>query len=156
MVPGWPYSIIAALETGRPSWTAVLDAVRLEPGGDVAAVPTVQIRELIERLVATELPPCPIPFCGQPGRRTSARGARSPGRCSRLPRPSSINDRRKRIMLVLPRRTICCRFYSSGSVSLRILTGSVIVIPRTDRTCHQSNRGEASQRQPGGHVPHMA
>jgi hypothetical protein len=56
MVPGWPYSIIAALETGRTSWTAVLDAVRLEPGADVAAVTTVQIRELIERLVATELP----------------------------------------------------------------------------------------------------
>jgi hypothetical protein len=52
MVPGWPYSIIAALETGRTSWTAVLDAVRLEPGADVAAVTTVQIRELVERLVA--------------------------------------------------------------------------------------------------------
>ncbi|WP_406499310.1 transposase [Streptomyces sp. NBC_01604] len=23
MVPGWPYSILAALETGRTSWTAV-------------------------------------------------------------------------------------------------------------------------------------
>ncbi|MER8237528.1 NF041680 family putative transposase [Streptomyces sp. NPDC094049] len=51
MVPGWPYSIVAALETGRTSWTAVLDAVRLEPGADVAAVTTVQIREVIERLV---------------------------------------------------------------------------------------------------------
>ncbi|MGV9351410.1 transposase [Streptomyces spiralis] len=48
MVPGWPYSIVAALETGRTSWTAVLDAVRPEPGADVAAV---QIREVIERLV---------------------------------------------------------------------------------------------------------
>src|SRR5581483_4812204 len=27
MVPGWPYSIVAALETGRTSWTALLDAV---------------------------------------------------------------------------------------------------------------------------------
>lgn len=36
MVPGWPYSVVAALETGRTSWTAVLDAVRLEPGADVA------------------------------------------------------------------------------------------------------------------------
>ncbi|WP_308340622.1 transposase, partial [Streptomyces sp. ISL-112] len=51
MVPGWPYSIVAALETGRTSWTAVLDAVRLKPGADVAAVTTVQIREVIERLV---------------------------------------------------------------------------------------------------------
>lgn len=52
MMPGWPYSVAAALETGRTSWTAVLDAVRLEPGADVAAVITVQIREVIERLVA--------------------------------------------------------------------------------------------------------
>ncbi len=52
MVPGWPYSVVAALETGRTSWTAVLDAVRLEPGADVAAVTTMQIREVIERLVA--------------------------------------------------------------------------------------------------------
>ncbi|GGS13122.1 hypothetical protein GCM10010236_79360 [Streptomyces eurythermus] len=52
MVPGWPYSVVAALETGRTSWTAVLDAVRLELGADVAAVTTVQIREVIERLVA--------------------------------------------------------------------------------------------------------
>lgn len=52
MIPGWPYSVIAALETGRTSWTAPLDAVRLEPGADVAAVTTAQIRELVERLVA--------------------------------------------------------------------------------------------------------
>ena len=32
MIPGWPYSFVAALETGRTSWTAVLDAVRLGPG----------------------------------------------------------------------------------------------------------------------------
>lgn len=52
MVPGWPNSVVAALETGRTSWTEVLDAVRLEPGADVAAVTTVQIREVVERLVA--------------------------------------------------------------------------------------------------------
>jgi hypothetical protein len=32
LIPGWPYSFVAALETGRTSWTAVLDAVRLGPG----------------------------------------------------------------------------------------------------------------------------
>ncbi|MEV7713832.1 NF041680 family putative transposase [Streptomyces sp. NPDC088270] len=53
MVPGWPYSIVAALESGRTSWTAVLDAVRLEPGADVAAVTTMQIREIVERLMDT-------------------------------------------------------------------------------------------------------
>nr|WP_229853381.1 transposase [Streptomyces violascens] len=52
VVPGWPYSVVAALETGRTFWTAVLDAVRLEPGADVAAMTTVQIREVIERLIA--------------------------------------------------------------------------------------------------------
>ncbi|MFE7811999.1 NF041680 family putative transposase [Streptomyces sp. NPDC057433] len=51
MVPGRPYSIVAALETDRTSWTAVLDAIRLGPGADVAAVTTVQLRELVERLV---------------------------------------------------------------------------------------------------------
>lgn len=42
---------MAALETGRTSWTAVLDAVRLAPGADVAAVTTAQIHEVVERLV---------------------------------------------------------------------------------------------------------
>ena len=31
MIPGWPYSFVAALEPGRTSWTALLDAVRLGP-----------------------------------------------------------------------------------------------------------------------------
>ena len=34
MIPGWPYSVVAALEPGRTSWTAVLDAVRLGPADD--------------------------------------------------------------------------------------------------------------------------
>ncbi|MFJ6252684.1 MULTISPECIES: NF041680 family putative transposase [unclassified Streptomyces] len=53
MVPGWPYSVVAALETGRTFWTAVLDAVRLQPGADVVAVTTAQIREVVERLVTS-------------------------------------------------------------------------------------------------------
>lgn len=52
MIPGWPYSIVAALEAGRTSWTALLDAIRLQPGCDVAAVTTVQIRQVVERLIA--------------------------------------------------------------------------------------------------------
>src|SRR3954452_8466035 len=47
MMPSWPYSIVAALETGRTSWTALLDAVRLQPGADVVAVTAVQIREVV-------------------------------------------------------------------------------------------------------------
>ena len=38
MIPGWPYSVIAALESGRTSWTAVLDAIRLGPEDDEAEV----------------------------------------------------------------------------------------------------------------------
>lgn len=49
-VPGWPYSFVVALETGRTSWTAPLDAVRLAPGTDLAAVTAEQIREVITRL----------------------------------------------------------------------------------------------------------
>ena len=51
MIPGWPYSVIAALEPGRTSWTAVLDAVRLGPDDDEAEVTAAQVRELIARLV---------------------------------------------------------------------------------------------------------
>ncbi|PVC76683.1 NF041680 family putative transposase [Streptomyces sp. CS081A] len=51
MVPGWPYSIVAALETGRTSWTALLDAIRMEPGADLAAVTADQVRDVVERLV---------------------------------------------------------------------------------------------------------
>ncbi|TQS46720.1 NF041680 family putative transposase [Cryptosporangium phraense] len=49
-IPGWPYSIVAALETGRTSWTAILDAVRLGPADDDAAVTAAQLREVIDRL----------------------------------------------------------------------------------------------------------
>lgn len=51
MVPGWPYSVIVALETGRSSWTAPLDAVRLAPGDDAAAVSAGQVRDLVDRLI---------------------------------------------------------------------------------------------------------
>ncbi|MDQ0753950.1 hypothetical protein QF034_008181 [Streptomyces africanus] len=50
MIPGWPYSVVAALETGRTSWTAVLDAIRLQPGADL--VTTVQLREVVDRLIS--------------------------------------------------------------------------------------------------------
>jgi hypothetical protein len=52
MIPGWPYSVIAALELGRSSWRALLDAVRLGPGADVTAVTAAQVRELTGRLGA--------------------------------------------------------------------------------------------------------
>ena len=52
MIPGWPYSVIAALEPGRTSWTAVLDAVRLGPDDDETEVTAVQVREVVARLAA--------------------------------------------------------------------------------------------------------
>jgi hypothetical protein len=52
MIPGWPYSVIVALEPGRSSWTAPLDAVRLAPGADAATVTTAQLCGVIERLIA--------------------------------------------------------------------------------------------------------
>jgi hypothetical protein len=52
LIPGWPYSFVAALETGRTSWTALLDAVRLGPADDATAVTAAQLREVIDRLVA--------------------------------------------------------------------------------------------------------
>ncbi|SFM55825.1 DDE superfamily endonuclease [Streptomyces sp. cf124] len=50
-IPGWPYSFVAALETGRTSWTAVLDAIRLGPSDDATAVTATQLREVVTRLV---------------------------------------------------------------------------------------------------------
>jgi hypothetical protein len=52
MIPGWPYSFVAALEPGRTSWTAVLDAVRLGPADDATAVTAAQLRAVVGRLTA--------------------------------------------------------------------------------------------------------
>lgn len=52
MIPGWPYSFVAALEPGRTSWTAMLDAVRLGPGDDLTERTAAQVREVVARLTA--------------------------------------------------------------------------------------------------------
>jgi hypothetical protein len=49
-IPGWPYSVVAVLESGPSSWTAPVDAVRLSPGQDATEVTAGQIRDLIVRL----------------------------------------------------------------------------------------------------------
>lgn len=54
LVPGWPYSFVAALESGRTSWCQLLDAVRLGPADDVAEVTAVQLRRVVEHLIAQE------------------------------------------------------------------------------------------------------
>ncbi|MFY1623640.1 NF041680 family putative transposase [Micromonospora sp. WMMD735] len=51
-VPGWPYSFVVALESGRSSWTAPLDAVRLAAGTELAAVTAEQLRAVVDRLIA--------------------------------------------------------------------------------------------------------
>jgi len=52
MIPGWPYSFVAALGPGASSWTAPLDAVRLGPGDDPTEVTAAQLREVTGRLAA--------------------------------------------------------------------------------------------------------
>lgn len=54
IIPGWPYSFVAALTPDRTSWTAVLDAVRLGPADDAAAVTADQLRKVAERLIAAD------------------------------------------------------------------------------------------------------
>ena len=50
MIPGWPYSVVAALEPGRTSWTLPLDAVRLGPEDDETEVTAAQVRDVVTRL----------------------------------------------------------------------------------------------------------
>jgi hypothetical protein len=53
MIPGWPYSFVAALEPGRTSWTAILDAQRLHPDDEDTAVAAAQLRAVTEQLITT-------------------------------------------------------------------------------------------------------
>ncbi|MFD9428696.1 MULTISPECIES: NF041680 family putative transposase [unclassified Streptomyces] len=50
-VPGWPYSFVAALESGRTSWCQILDALRLGPADDVAEVTAAQVRRVVTDLI---------------------------------------------------------------------------------------------------------
>jgi len=52
MIPGWPYSFVAALGPGATSWTAPLDAARLGPRDDPTEVTAAQLREVTGRLAA--------------------------------------------------------------------------------------------------------
>jgi DDE superfamily endonuclease len=52
MIPGWPYSLVVALEPGRTSWTLPLDAVRLGPADDATQVTAAQVRDVTERIIA--------------------------------------------------------------------------------------------------------
>ena len=52
MIPGWPYSLVAALEPGRTSWVRPLDAIRLGPADDPTEVTAGQVREVVTRIIA--------------------------------------------------------------------------------------------------------
>lgn len=52
MIPGWPYSFVAALEPGRTSWTAILDAVRVHPSDEHTDLAATQLRAVVQALVA--------------------------------------------------------------------------------------------------------
>ncbi len=52
IIPGWPYSFVAALTPDRTSWTAVLDTIRLGPTDDAVAVTAGQLRQVVQRLIA--------------------------------------------------------------------------------------------------------
>nr|WP_283844333.1 hypothetical protein [Streptomyces barringtoniae] len=66
ITPGWPHSFVAALTPDRTSWTAVLDAVRLGPTDDAAAVTASQ-----------------LPAAGRQADRGRAVAARRPGHADR-------------------------------------------------------------------------
>ncbi|MGW1786110.1 NF041680 family putative transposase [Streptomyces sp. NPDC002143] len=50
-IPGWPYSFVAALESGRTSWCRLLDAVSLGPDDDVAEATAAQVGRVVEDLI---------------------------------------------------------------------------------------------------------
>jgi len=52
LIPGWPYSWVAALEPGRTSWALPPDAVRPGPADDATEVVAAQLRGVIARLIA--------------------------------------------------------------------------------------------------------
>ncbi len=53
LIPGWPYSFVAALEPGHASWTALLDAARVGPDDDETTLTAAQVRDVVGRLIAT-------------------------------------------------------------------------------------------------------
>jgi hypothetical protein len=50
LIPGWPYSFVAALGSGATSWCALLDVQRLGRDDDATAVTAGQVRDMVGRL----------------------------------------------------------------------------------------------------------
>jgi hypothetical protein len=51
LIPGWPYSFVAALEAGATSWCALLDVARIGRDDDPTAVTAAQVRDVVGRLI---------------------------------------------------------------------------------------------------------
>jgi DDE superfamily endonuclease len=52
MIPGWPYSFVAALEPGRTSWTAILDVQRVHPDDEHTDLAATRLRAVVHKLIA--------------------------------------------------------------------------------------------------------
>ena len=110
MIPGWPYSLVAALEPGRTSWTLPLDAVRPGPADDATEVTAAQVRQVVAGLTEAghwhdgdpdilivlrlRLRPDPAGLAADgPPRRVHGRAAQRPGHV--LPRTGTPARRRR-------------------------------------------------------------
>src|SRR3954469_3444942 len=74
LIAGWPYSFVAAIEPGWTSWSALLDAIRLDPAEDATALTAEQLR-------------------GQPASTPSRRSRPRPRRTRRRARTNSDAER---------------------------------------------------------------
>lgn len=52
IIPGWPYSFIAAVEPGRTSWTRILDVRRLGPADSDTEVAARQLSRVLQGIIA--------------------------------------------------------------------------------------------------------
>lgn len=66
-MPGWPYSFVAALESGRTSWCQILDVLRLGPADDVAEVTPARVRRGFRNLRLNLPCPARAPKPNRPG-----------------------------------------------------------------------------------------
>ena len=91
-IPGWLYSFVAAIEPGWTSWSALLDAIRLDPAEDATALTAEQLRG------QPASPPRrrsrPRPRRSRPRPRRSRRRARSPT-ATRSGAPTPLPARRR-------------------------------------------------------------
>ncbi|MEI5007566.1 transposase [Streptomyces sp. PmtA] len=117
-IPGWPYSFVAALESGRTSWCQLLDAVRLGPDDDVAEVTAAQgrLRRGITLVWAPDIRPVTdaATELGKVCRGRLHRRPRQlvPGQTRPDPADRQAHRRNDRVRGVLPRRWVAERTFA--------------------------------------------